>query len=447
MFSNFFSAHDCNRSDASGRPVAPKTKRQGLLSRLARERSGNVAIIFALTMMPVIGLIGGAVEFGQAVSARTKLQTTIDSAVLAAGREFQVSGSQSAALARAVAFFNEHMSNGASGAITVNSVDPVTNTLTLGGQVVSPTPFMSVVGVKNITMTAQAQAVLAVGGNSEINLEISLMLDTTGSMRGSKMVDLKAAAKDLIDIIVWDDQSEWYSKVALAPFSPYVNVGSGLFRTITGYDPDGSQNRRTCVKERKSSSYRYTDAYPSGSRRFVGYGRNRNGSRLSSRNSERRYDCQTTSSIVPLTKDKSLLKGAIDGFPTSGSTAGHLGTAWSWYLLSPNWSGIWQGSSVPAAYGTSDVRKIAVLMTDGQYNRNYYGSSSTSQARTLCGNMKSSGIEVYTIGFQVTGTARTTLRDYCATDRSHHYDASSGDALRQAFRDIALRLAQLRLSK
>jgi hypothetical protein len=93
------------------------------------------------------------------------------------------------------------------------------------------------------------------------------------------------------------------------------------------------------------------------------------------------------------------------------------------------------------------VRKIAVLMTDGQYNKQYYGPGSTSQARTMCGNMKAQGIEVYTIGFQVSGTAQATLRDYCATDSSHHYDATSGDELRQAFRDIALRLAQLRLSK
>ena len=415
----------------------------GVLRRFKSERSGNVAVIVALTIVPLMGLIGGAVEFGTSLSARTKLQSALDAAILAAGREFQVTGNQSAAQAKAVAFFNEQMSNGAGGAITINTIDPVTNTFTLAGQVTTPTPFLSVVGVDELTATAESEAILAVGGNSEINMEISLMLDTTGSMSGSKMEDLKAAAKDLIDIVVWDDQSEWYSKVALAPFSPYVNVGSSLFNTVTGYNPYGTGNSKTCVKERASSTYRYTDDAPGPGKLFVGYGRRRDGTPID----ERYYTCKTSSTIVPLSSDKTLLKGVIDSFPTTGSTAGHLGTGWAWYLLSPKWNNLWQGSSTPAAYGTADVRKIAVLMTDGQYNKEYYGPGSTSQARTVCANMKAAGIEVYTIGFQVSGTAQATLRDYCATDASHHYDATSGDELRQAFRDIALRLAQLRLSK
>ncbi len=51
-----------------------------------------------------------------------------------------------------------------------------------------------------------------------------------------------AAAKDLIDIVVWDDQSKYTSRVALAPFSAAVNVGD-YFTAITGKsddpDPDG----------------------------------------------------------------------------------------------------------------------------------------------------------------------------------------------------------------
>ena len=56
------------------------------------------------------------------------------------------------------------------------------------------------------------------------------MLDTTGSMSGQKILDLKAAAKDLVDIVVWDDQSQYTSKIAIAPFSAHVNVGGYLDR-------------------------------------------------------------------------------------------------------------------------------------------------------------------------------------------------------------------------
>ena len=53
------------------------------------------------------------------------------------------------------------------------------------------------------------------------NVETSLMLDVTGSMCQpcTKIDAVKSAAKDLIDIVVWADQSKYYSRVALAPFA------------------------------------------------------------------------------------------------------------------------------------------------------------------------------------------------------------------------------------
>jgi hypothetical protein len=57
--------------------------------------------------------------------------------------------------------------------------------------------------------------------------------------------------------------------------------------------------------------------------------------------------CGTVKSIYPLTKDKDLLKQRIDA-QTGGSTAGQLGTAWPWYLLSPKWNSVLQ-MAFPAA--------------------------------------------------------------------------------------------------
>ena len=442
----FSKVTNCGRHENSDGVAAANTKRNGLFSRLARERSGNVAIIFALAVVPLVGLVGGAVEFGQALSSRTKLQKTLDAAVLAAGREFQVTGSQSAAKAKAVTFFNAQISSGASGAITVNTVDLENNTMTLGGQMTSPTPFLSIVGLKNITVRAQSQAMLVVGSNSKVDLEVALMLDIGSSMSGYKITDLKVAAKDLIDIIIWENQSERYAKVALAPFSSHVNVGSRIFRQVTNRDPYGTGDRRTCVKERIGNE-RYTDAAPDGHYHFIAYGRNSVGAVKRERN----YDCKTRTPIVPLTKDKDHLKSVIDSFSPDGSKAGHLGTAWAWYLLSPRWSSIWKQfptDSIPAAYNNPKVRKIAVLMTDGAFNTSYTGPHSDRQVRWLCEPMKATGIEIYTIGFELTSsTARSTLRDYCATSKSHHYDAYNSDELLQAYREIAMRLAQLRLSK
>ena len=47
------------------------------------------------------------------------------------------------------------------------------------------------------------------------------------------------------------------------------------------------------------------------------------------------YTDTEVNSVCALTNDTTLLKRRIDKLDTAGSTAGHLGTAWAWYLLSP----------------------------------------------------------------------------------------------------------------
>jgi hypothetical protein len=91
------------------------------------------------------------------------------------------------------------------------------------------------------------------------SLEISLMLDLTGSICDpcTKIDDLKAAAKDLVDIVIWDDQTAYSSRVALSPFAPAVNVGS-YFTQLTNKsdrtDNDGSSSKNihypsSCIKD------------------------------------------------------------------------------------------------------------------------------------------------------------------------------------------------------
>jgi hypothetical protein len=162
--------------------------------------------------------------------------------------------------------------------------------------------------------------------------------------------------------------------------------------------------------------------------------------------------CRPSSvTILPLTNDKDALTAKIDTFVANGYTAGHIGTAFAWYMLSPEWSGIWPENSQPASYSDAATKKIAILMTDGEYNTQYNGTgygTPSEQAVQLCANMKAKGIEVYTVGFDLGGneTATSTLAS-CATDASYAYVAADGNELKQAFRDIAIKLSNLYLSK
>ncbi len=74
--------------------------------------------------------------------------------------------------------------------------------------------------------------------------------------------------------------------------------------------------------------------------------------------------------VLPLTSDKTTLTNKIKNLDIAGSTAGQIGTAWAWYLLSPNWKALWP-SSAALAYSPGKLQKIAVLMTDGEYNLQY----------------------------------------------------------------------------
>ena len=90
-------------------------------------------------------------------------------------------------------------------------------------------------------------------------------------------------------------------------------------------------------------------------------------------------------------------------------------------------------------------------MSDGDYNTWYNSNSqgdATDQAAELCTNMKKHGITVYAVGFElVKGSSAETVLKACASDNSKYFDADSGSELEQAFRDIAIQLSTLYLSK
>src|SRR3546814_14572183 len=59
-----------------------------------------------------------------------------------------------------------------------------------------------------------------------------------------------------------------------------------------------------------------------------------------------------------------------------GSTAGHIGVAWGWYLVSPNFGYLWPFESQPMEYNQihlgQKVMKVVIIMTDGDFNTIYH---------------------------------------------------------------------------
>ncbi len=64
--------------------------------RLAPERSGSVAVIFALSGMAVVGLAGAGIDYARLAARRTQLQSATDAGVLTAGNYLKLALSTSA---------------------------------------------------------------------------------------------------------------------------------------------------------------------------------------------------------------------------------------------------------------------------------------------------------------------------------------------------------------
>src|SRR3984885_9316880 len=76
------------------------------LNRFARDRRANVAVITALTMVPIIFLLGMTLDFTQALRKKEQLDAAADAAAIAAVRPAMLMQSDTVAAATATAIFN-----------------------------------------------------------------------------------------------------------------------------------------------------------------------------------------------------------------------------------------------------------------------------------------------------------------------------------------------------
>lgn len=433
-------------------------------------------------MMLLIVFVGGTVDIARQSHARSGVQDAIDTALLSAARAYQTNGGDKAAALRLA----QRVYSKAKPARPSLSQESISfqfaadgSSVVALGQAKIRTVFLKIVRIPELSVVTLSQTnsskVVIGPGTESGSVEISLMLDVTGSMVGKRLADLKDAAKDLIGIMLSDAHAQTGVRIAVVPYAAGVNAGSYV-TAVRGAVKQGNCSQpgcqyytfanalgrsqtlqvTNCVSERTGVNA-FTDAPPSVTK--LGY------SYLAPDNT-----CPSVA-IRPLSSDKALLSSSIDALAGGGSTAAQTGFAWAWYVLAPQWNYLWPASKA-GDYQDKAVRKIAVLMTDGEFNSPYcngaiskdatVGSGSTSdhincnapngnsyaQALKLCAGMKAAGIEVYTVGFDVidSGSARQVM-EQCATSASRAYNAADGGQLRSVFRDIGLKISTVYLSR
>jgi Flp pilus assembly protein TadG len=158
------------------------------LRRFTRDRRGNVAIIFALSIIPCIFLTGMALDFTSASQKRVILNSAADAAALAAVTPTMMGQSNTNAQTAATNIFNAT----ASGVTGVTAVTPtinvttslLTRTVTVSYTAQSTNSFPNVLGL----VTGATQASWSISGSSQAtsstspNINFYLLLDNSPSM-------------------------------------------------------------------------------------------------------------------------------------------------------------------------------------------------------------------------------------------------------------------------
>src|SRR5688572_7695222 len=167
------------------------------LSRFGAAERGNVMITFALALIPMIGLVGAAVDYSRGNSAKAAMQSAVDATALILSKEaLSLTTAQLNTKAEAIFKAQFHRPDVTNLIVTPVFTNPGTGSfkLTLAATGRVQTTFTRVVGQEKIDLNVSNEIVWGVK-----KLELALALDVTGSMdNNNKMTELKKAAKSLL---------------------------------------------------------------------------------------------------------------------------------------------------------------------------------------------------------------------------------------------------------
>ncbi|HET9618890.1 MAG TPA: TadE/TadG family type IV pilus assembly protein, partial [Pseudolabrys sp.] len=205
-------------------PLWSKLRRA--LRAFGAERSGNVAITFAIATLPVIGGVGAAVDYSHANSVKVALQAALDSTALMLSKE-ATSDTSAQLQTNAVKYFNAMFTKPEATNLSLTATYTTTggSAVVVNGQVNVPTVFMGIMGYRNITVSGSSTAKWG-----SQRLRVALVLDNTGSMADDgKMTALKSATKSLLAQLKAAAGTNGDVYVSIIPFSKDVNVGSNAY--------------------------------------------------------------------------------------------------------------------------------------------------------------------------------------------------------------------------
>lgn len=195
--------------------------------RFKGDRGGNIAVLFAIALLPILTFIGAAIDYTRAVNAKSSMQAALDSTALMLSRDLSQNTITTADIAaKADSYFKALYTSKEAQNVSVTATYTTANSsgshiqLTASGQIT--TQFMQIVGFPTMGFSSDTYTTW---GNTR--MRVAMVLDNTGSMaQNGKMSAMQSAAKQMIDDLAAFNKQTGDVYISIVPFSKDVNVGT-----------------------------------------------------------------------------------------------------------------------------------------------------------------------------------------------------------------------------
>jgi Mg-chelatase subunit ChlD len=312
---------------------------------------------------------GVAIDLMRSESDRIALQATIDRAVLAAAPLAEERE------AREVVESYLRAADIDPGSVRVQSFeDDRATRITVDAEAQTQSLFLDVFGEETMIVPISSQA-----REEKWDTEVAVVLDISGSMDGDKIENMQSAAISFAgELFQGAQEDNNLTSLAIVPYNETVNMGSEVGSWFPMTMEHTFSRCAAFVDMSHFETLDITESFPVP--RMMHYDWNETGT--NHHGVVRRPRCVTDdyAAILPWTTDIERVRPFVNALEADGSTSIGLGVKWATALLDPStrpqmddWIGRGmigpEYGAFPTAYGTPQVRKVLVVMTDGANNR------------------------------------------------------------------------------
>jgi Flp pilus assembly protein TadG len=441
---------------------------RGAATRFIAAEDGNIAVIFAIALVPLLGFVGAAVDYTRANAARSSMQAALDSTALMVSKDLsQGSITQSQVDTKAQAYFTALYTNADAKSVVVhanysNSSSMGSNIQVSGSGAVT-TNFLKVAGFPTLNFNSSSTAAW---GN--VRMRVALALDNTGSMADDgKMPAMQSAAKALVDQLSGLSKTNGDIYISVIPFAKDVNVDASNYDKswIDWTDWDAANGADECTKYKKSGKCKTWVWVPDDHDTWTGCVTDRDQDydtkNTAPTNSATRFPAEEYVSgsekyckkgnnpylqpILPLSYDWTKIKKLITDMQPTGNTNQGIGMAWAWMTLTQS-----DPYNAPPKDPNYTYKDAIILLSDGLNTQNrWYSNAAQIDARQkiLCDNAKAAGITVYTVHVNTGGDPTSAVLQYCASGPQNFYVITQASQTASVFSSIGTSLSKLRVAK